>query len=92
MRHADHSWKGRVDSSAVLAVAGTRHDASWLRQVGDHVEYLIYQHDDPRKPNYFRRDGNEAGAYLQFINDYFDCLPNVSLQLKRLISFGWGAY
>ena len=36
------------------------------------------QHTDPKAPHYFNGAGNEAGCYLQFMIDYYDCLPEVS--------------
>jgi hypothetical protein len=62
-------------------VAGTRHRAEWLKEVGNDVESVIYQQDHPRKPNYYIRHGNEVGAYLTFLVDFYDCLPNVSSRL-----------
>ena len=32
-------------------------------------------------PNFYHEGGNEAGAYLQFIIDYYDCLPEVGLRI-----------
>lgn len=62
----------------VVVVAGTRHDSAWLRRLGDDVEHIVYQQEDPNKPHYYTKAGNEVGAYLQFILDYYDCLPNVT--------------
>lgn len=61
-------------------MAGTRHDAAWLHRLGDNdnVEHIVYQQDDPNQPYYYTNAGNEVGAYLQFILDFYDCLPDVS--------------
>lgn len=67
------------------AVAGTRHDAEWASNLGDDIEAIVYQQDDQNQSHYYSRHGNEAGAYLQFMIDYYDCLPNVSFSLKDLI-------
>jgi len=59
------------------AVAGTRHKADWLNDVGKDVESLIYQQEHPSEPNYYVHHGNEVGAYLTFLIDYYNCLPDV---------------
>ncbi len=59
-------------------MAGTRHKAEWLNDVGSDVESIIYQQEHPEEPNFYTRHGNEVGAYLRFLIDYYNCLPNVS--------------
>ena len=44
---------------------------------------FLYQFSDPTAPHFYPQGGNEAGAYLQFIVDYYECLPNVSSCLMR---------
>ena len=58
---------------SLLAVAGTRHDPTWLDEVG--LKYIRYQSESPLEPHYFRNLANEGSAYMQFIHDYYDCLP-----------------
>lgn len=74
---------------SVFAVAGTRHNANWTTEVGSDVEGIVYQQDDEGKPHYYSRDGNEVGAYLQFILDYYECLPNVSPSSTRRLCTSW---
>jgi len=62
----------------VVVVAGTRHNAEWLNDVGSDVESILYQQEHPDKPNYYTRHGHEVGAYLQFLIDYYNCLPKVT--------------
>ena len=38
---------------------------------------MQYQNQDLAAPNYYTNHGNEAGAYLQYIVDRYDCLPTV---------------
>ena len=54
-------------------MAGTRHDPTWLDALG--LDYIQYQEESPRKPHYFKNLANEGSAYMQFIHDYYDCLP-----------------
>ena len=61
----------------VIAVAGTNHDANWTKQLGDDVETVIMQQNNRTEPHYYTRRGNEAGAYLTFMIDYYNCLPEV---------------
>ena len=84
-RHLEpiHTWHGEHHkycrsmmgwlTCLLLAVAGTRHDPSWLDDVG--LKYIQYQSESPHEPHYFRNLANEGSAYLQFIHDYYDCLP-----------------
>ena len=60
------------------AVAGLRHDPKWIATLGDDVEALVYQQEDKKAPHYYPEQGNEAAAYIQFMIDYYDCLPKVS--------------
>ena len=48
---------------------------SWLDSLG--LPYVAYQHSDPSQPHYHRDLANEAAAYLQFVIDYYNCLPQV---------------
>ena len=59
----------------LLAVAGTRHDPTWLDAIG--LTYIQFQHESPHEAHYFKNHANEASAYVQFIYDYYDCLPKV---------------
>lgn len=63
-----------------LAVAGTKHDSTWLKSLEKEplgLDYIVYQNDDPEKPHYFEPYANEAGAYLLFIEQFYNCLPQV---------------
>lgn len=53
----------------------SRHEVSWLDAIG--IPYIAYQHRDPYQPLYYPNRANEAGAYLQFILDFYHCLPKV---------------
>ena len=48
---------------------------SWLEYIG--VPFIAYQHRDPYQPLYYPNRANEAGAYLQFLLDFYNCLPKV---------------
>lgn len=83
---------GRTFKPYVVVVAGTRHRAEWLKEVGNDVESVIYQQDHPRKPNYYIRHGNEVGAYLTFLVDFYDCLPNVTAFVHGHEDEGWHSF
>ena len=71
---------GKGQTKRALAVAGTRHDSSWLRSLARKsldLQYLLYQHESPEQPHYYESYANEAGAYLRFIHQYYHCLPRV---------------
>ena len=78
-----NSWQDKLKCPDNFAVAGLRHDAKWISSLGPDVEAMVYQQDDKKAPNYYSENGNEAGAYLQFIIDFYDCLPNVSPLIAR---------
>ena len=73
------------------AVAGTKHSAEWTKDLGKDVEGIVYQQENESRDHYYGNNGNEVGAYLQFILDYYHCLPNVSLssttQMKVCVYF-----
>ena len=48
---------------------------SWLEYIG--IPFIAYQHRDPYQPLYYPNRANEAGAYLQFLLDFYNCLPKV---------------
>ena len=58
------------------AAAGEVYDLTWLKDLK--LPYLQYQSADPLRAHYFVDNANEAGAYLRFIHDYYNCLPEVS--------------
>ena len=58
-----------------LAAAVSRHEVSWLEDMG--IPFMAYQHRDPFQPLYYVNRANEAGAYLQFMLDFYHCLPKV---------------
>ena len=58
-------------------MAASKYDLSYLDKMG--LKYFSYQHTDQREPYWYPNEGNEAGAYLQFILDHWACLPAVSL-------------
>ena len=60
-----------------FAVAGTRHSPAWLNETG--LKYVVYQYVSPHEQHFFENVAHEAGAYIQFIYDYYDCLPKVLL-------------
>ena len=70
----------------MIAVAGTGHNADWLKKLGNSTEIIIYQQDNHTKPHYYTRRGNEAGAYLTFMIDYYNCLPEVPSHETSLIA------
>lgn len=72
-----------------IAVAGIRHDPRWIGSLGDDVEALVYQQEDPKAPHHYPEQGNEAAAYIQYIIDYYDCLPNVSLAYLKTWNPKW---
>ena len=67
------------------AVAGSKHDTQWLNDLG--LPYLVYQMQDPEKPYYFPPVAHEAAAYVQYILDHFQCLPDVSPARSLLKQF-----
>ena len=71
-------------------VAGTFHDHSWTDQLRDKADIVVYQTNDPNQPNYFTGFAHEAQAYLRFLVDYYDCMPEVSVQTMSQNS-GWSA-
>jgi len=76
----------------VVVVAGTRHKAEWLNDVGSDVESIIYQQEHPDEPNFYTRHGNEVGAYLRFLIDYYNCLPNVTAFVHGHEDEGWHSF
>ena len=58
-------------------VAGNKGDLTYLQKMG--LKYFAYQYLDMREPYWYSNEGNEAGAYLQFILDHWNCMPKVSL-------------
>jgi hypothetical protein len=55
-------------------------DTSWLDVYLSDIPHVVYQVDDPEWTRgalhrTVRNKGNEAMAYLQFIIDYYDRLP-----------------
>ncbi len=67
----------RTQSHLFCAVAGTKYSPTWLKALG--IDYIIYQSESKSLPFYYYNHANEAGAYLQFTVDFFDCLPEVRL-------------
>lgn len=69
------------------AVAGEWHDITWLKELEVELElpYIQYQTRDPLEPHYYVNNANEAGAYLRFIHEYYDCLPAVCIE--QIFSF-----
>ena len=61
--------------AGLCAVSAARYEVSWLDSLG--LPYVAYQHSDPSQPHYHRDLANEAAAYLQFVIDYYNCLPQV---------------
>ncbi|DBA98269.1 TPA: hypothetical protein ACH3X1_001191 [Trebouxia sp. C0004] len=57
----------------LVLVAGTRHSSAWLKDLG--IPYIVYQHTERQERHHFTNYANEATAYVQFIYDYYDCLP-----------------
>ena len=51
------------------------HSTAWLHDLG--LQTFQYQFTDPAAPYFYSNAGNEAGAYLQYILDFYDCLPPV---------------
>ena len=56
-------------------MSAARYDVSWLDDLG--LPYVAYQHSDPSQRYYNKDLANEAAAYLQFIIDFYGCLPKV---------------
>ena len=70
---------------SVSAVAG-ENNITYLSRTG--VPYMVYQRHDPDQPNFFESQGREAAAYIQFIADFYSCLPEVGFALEQAcISF-----
>ena len=67
--------QGSGSPLSVCAAGGTRYSTDWMHGLGAMV--FLYQFSDPAAPHYYPQGGNEAGAYLQFIVDYYECLPTV---------------
>ena len=44
------------------------------------TEVIIYQDSDPTKPHFFSRGLREPAAYIQFMIDYYYCLPQVRFE------------
>ena len=66
------------DLSCAFAAAGSRgQPEAWL---GDHLKipHILYDVDNPAASHSRRNVGREAMAYLTFIAEHFDCLPEVS--------------
>ena len=61
------------------------HSTAWAGELG--LQTFQYQFVDPAAPNFYSNAGNEAGAYLQFILDYYDCLPPVRLSTSKYAGF-----
>ena len=61
----------------MIAVAGTKYNPEWIRDAGTKVEVMVYQQEDANRPHFYTDRGNEAGAYLTFMVDYYNCLPEV---------------
>ena len=57
------------------AVSAAKYDVSWLDSLG--LPYVAYQSSEPYGRHYHKDLANEAAAYLQFIIDYYACLPKV---------------
>ena len=62
------------------AVAGDVHDTSYLSNAN--IPFKQYQWKAPDEPNYFAPEGREASAYMQFIADFYECLPEARLLWK----------
>ena len=57
----------------MLPVSSGDTNLTYLNETG--VPHIVYQRDDPLHPHYYEPLGREAGAYLQFIAEYYPCLP-----------------
>ena len=60
------------------AAASARTNVSWMSGLGKKMQTFTYQSHKPQAPHLYSEGAQEAGAYLQFIIDYYDCLPEVS--------------
>ena len=68
----------KTDTESCHAAANSQQDIEWMDSLGGDIELYHYQSHHSNRPHYFPPGGNEAGAYLQYIIDYYDCLPEVS--------------
>ncbi len=48
------------------------------------IPYIVYQHTEQQERHHFTNYANEATAYVQFIYDYYDCLPQAGVILIQL--------
>ncbi|KAK9812053.1 hypothetical protein WJX73_001397 [Symbiochloris irregularis] len=63
----------------LLVVAGSYEDTCWMTK---HISipFLVYHQSDMEDVAHtFQPGANEAGGYLRFIAEYYDCLPEVIL-------------
>ena len=68
-----------VSEPSKPSVSGGDNNLTYLNETG--VPFLVYQRDEPGLPHYYEPLGREAGAYIQFIADYYDCLPQACIWL-----------
>ena len=63
----------------LLAVARHDEDVSWIATHLRDTPFMVYQAGDKTAPHFHSNSGREAMAYLTFISEYYDCLPEASL-------------
>lgn len=66
------------NEALLVAASHNGVDTSWMAEEL-HIPYLVYMGNDFGALHHHAGIGNEAGAYLQYIVEYYDCLPEVTL-------------
>ncbi|KAL3160711.1 hypothetical protein ABBQ32_010623 [Trebouxia sp. C0010 RCD-2024] len=72
-------WWGpdAVGGDTLMIAARYKEDVSWMAtHLQGLIPFVVYNTNDSTATHYTEvHNGNEAAAYLQFIVDYYDCLP-----------------
>ncbi|KAJ3185933.1 hypothetical protein HDU85_000847 [Gaertneriomyces sp. JEL0708] len=66
----------KKEHEKLVIVSRTREDVSWMPlHLGKCIPYIIYEKDNPQAEHRMPNKGNEASAYLKFILDNWQKLP-----------------
>lgn len=73
--------QGEAVPAQLVVAARYSEDVSWLTDLEPHIPYLVYQAEIPgnqEAPYHHSNTAREASAFLAFIAEHYDCLPNVT--------------
>ncbi|KAG2392682.1 hypothetical protein C9374_011407 [Naegleria lovaniensis] len=70
-----HSEQEKIDK--IIVVSRFNEDVSWLAIHFPHIKHVVYEKQDLTAPYHVEKNyGQEASAFLRYIIDHYDKLPN----------------